>query len=538
MTRHASPSACDQQLAYTIDGFEFNPSDTRWRIGTADGTAPFNFENLPAVSAALRENIKGAFAALLLANAPERLSRNLIRVRSLLKFISKSDPNRVVDELTAADILNYSASLPAHQQYMLGPLQAILISWAKTGFEGLAADLVALLPTLKTKKHEVGAAVRTMDPNEGPLTDVEYESVLAAIHREYSTGKMSITSYALLNLAISLGCRPLQLAMIKTKDLSITHRANGTKLYILQVTRLKQGKNIRPRTLFKARKLTQALGLLLEKQNEISNLWAKQNNMDASEAPMFPSTSKRLRKSRTVRLGLDGHLNSSTMGGKVSRLLSRLNIASFRTGQNLELFQTRIRRTFGTRLGAEGLPVTVIAELMDHSWVDSSLVYVETRPEMIERIDKALALKIAPLAQAFSGTLSSRTETDRNQYSRVIHIDTQRHLESVGGCGKFEFCGLAAPLACYTCLYFNPWRDDIHEVLLERLLAERDELLAVSDHRIASINDRTIMAVAEVVNQCRDFSQEVPHEQGDSTGAARKGRRRKQSQGIRRPSTE
>ncbi|MFS8980195.1 hypothetical protein PO002_38055 [Cupriavidus necator] len=90
----------------------------------------------------------------------------------------------------------------------------------------------------------------------------------------------------------------------------------------------------------------------------------------------------------------------------------------------------------------------------------------------------------------------------------MIHIDTPERLEAVGGCGKFDFCGLAAPLACYTCSYFHPWLDNIHETLLERLLAERKELLALSDLRIASVNDRTIVAVAEVVTRCREAARE------------------------------
>jgi len=51
-------------------------------------------------------------------------------------------------------------------------------------------------------------------------------------------------------LAIALGPRPAQLALLKVKDLSITQCDDGSKVYILQVTRLKQGK-----CLFAARRL-------------------------------------------------------------------------------------------------------------------------------------------------------------------------------------------------------------------------------------------------------------------------------------------
>lgn len=501
---HAALAATQPHaVARTIDGIEFNPADSQWSIPTPDGKVCFNFDNLPGASELLREHAKNAFAALLSANAPERLGRSLTRLRALFKFLAAADPARVIRELTAADVQNYRASLPNYQLYFLRGVRSLLVDWAKTGVGGLAEDLLLLLPIMETKRHEVGAAVRTMDPSSGPLTDIEYEAVVAALRQAFASGKMSVSDYAMAVLAITLGCRAMQLAMMKVNDLSISQRADGSKVYILQVTRLKQGKNIRPRTLFKARKLAPSVGALLEKQIAVATTWAKRNGLVPTEAPLFPSTTQALPSRRVRPTGLAGHHDSKSAGAKLSKILTDLRVVSVRTGKELKLFQTRIRRTFGSRAAAEGRPVTVIADLMDHSWVTSSLVYVEVRPAIIERIDKALALKLAPLAQAFAGTLVRRPSDDANRGERIVHLDTPERLEPVGGCGKFEFCGLAAPLACYTCAYFHPWRDHIHEVLLERLLSERNELLVLSDVRMASINDRTILAVAEVVARCR-----------------------------------
>ncbi len=244
-----------------------------------------------------------------------------------------------------------------------------------------------------------------MDPERGPLTDLEYESVLAGLRQAFASGDMPIYDYALVVLAIALGCRAMQLAMMKVKDLSITERADGSKVYVLQVTRLKQGKNIRPRTLFKARELAPVVGALLEQQIGLVTKWAEKNGLIPIEAPLFPATMKALKSRRVMHPGLEGHHDGSSASSKIAKLLNGLRIVSVRTGKKMNLFQTRIRRTFGSRAAAEGLPATVIADLMDHSWLDSSLIYVEARPEIMERIDKAMALKVAPLAQAFSGTL-------------------------------------------------------------------------------------------------------------------------------------
>ena len=82
-------------------------------------------------------------------------------------------------------------------------------------------------------------------------------------------------------------------------------------------------------------------------------------------------------------------------------------------------------------------------------------------------------------------------------------------MKPMGSCGKHGFCGFLAPIACYTCVNFQPWLDGPHEAVLAFLIRERDRLAQQTDLRIASINDRTILAVAEVVRQCEARRKEM-----------------------------
>jgi hypothetical protein len=75
----------------------------------------------------------------------------------------------------------------------------------------------------------------------------------------------------------------------------------------------------------------------------------------------------------------------------------------------------------------------------------------------------------------------------------------------MGECGKHGFCGFAAPVACYTCKSFEAWLDGPHEAVLNYLIARREQLLQTSDKRMASVNDRTILAVAAVVQRCSEL---------------------------------
>jgi hypothetical protein len=154
----------------------------------------------------------------------------------------------------------------------------------------------------------------------------------------------------------------------------------------------------------------------------------------------------------------------------------------------------------------EGHGELVIAELLDHTDTQNVGIYIEARPEIVERIDRAIAFHMAPIAQAFAGTLirdeSEATRCD-DPTSRICDPRFDPTMRPLANCGKHGFCGFAAPIACYTCVHFEPWLDGPHEAVLEFLLAERERLASRGDMRIASINDRTILAVAQVVQLCK-----------------------------------
>jgi hypothetical protein len=96
-----------------------------------------------------------------------------------------------------------------------------------------------------------------------------------------------------------------------------------------------------------------------------------------------------------------------------------------------------------------------------------------------------------------------------NQGSRIRDLRIDRNGAEMGTCGTESFCGLAAPIACYTCRSFRPWADGPHEAVLNFLLEKRKRIVGVGDVRQAEINDRTILAVAEVVQLCAGIAAKV-----------------------------
>lgn len=143
----------------------------------------------------------------------------------------------------------------------------------------------------------------------------------------------------------------------------------------------------------------------------------------------------------------------------------------------------------------------VIAELLDHSDVQNVDVYTKNLPEHAQALNKAMAVQLAPYAQAFQGVLVDR-EADA-----IRGADLSSRIkfkgQNMATCGQYGFCGANAPIPCYTCNHFQPWLDGPHEEVLADLLSERDSVREITgDMAMASINDRTIFAVINVIQRC------------------------------------
>ena len=137
-------------------------------------------------------------------------------------------------------------------------------------------------------------------------------------------------------------------------------------------------------------------------------------------------------------------------------------------------------------------------------------VYFEASPKIVENIDKAMDAHLAPLAHAFRGRLIGDEEDSTHKGapgSRIIDFRVAK--APIGSCGaKGQGCSFNKPIACYTCRAFRPWIDGPHQAVLTDLLARRDAQLETTSPRVAAVNDRTIVAVSEVIQICEKLSAE------------------------------
>jgi integrase len=433
--------------------------------------------------------------------SPSTLGNNF---SSLKHFLSTVSDGQQLSEITDVHILNYRATLTRQKEYQLGRLRGFFKRWYKLSGIGITDNAIAVLNELKLSGNIKGTAVATHHLTEGPFTHLERSALSSTLERGYTTGKVTTEDFLLCIIVMFFGLRPAQVVMLKVCDVKLIEKTDGSLEYLLRIPSAK--KRTRARTKFAERifKDPEIGRLLWNYVQDVKNDFGSLVD-DVEQLPLFPE-----RQKKTLTSGLFAfHMENSRVTERLQKIFQPLNVRSERTGDPIHIAATRFRRTVGTVAANEGWGELVIAELLDHTDTQNAGIYVEATPAIIKRIDKKLALHLAPIAQAFAGKLvDGRNTPDGGDKQQIIAPQYTQDFAVVGTCGQHSFCSFSVPLGCYTCVLFNAWLDGPHEQILEKLIAERERLGELGN-RIASVHDLTIKAVAEVVAMCKQQNDEM-----------------------------
>lgn len=479
------------QLVSTKSGVEFDATADVWTYRDGVNNVYLDFNQLPNSSREFRESAKSVLSWYAENRSPNHLRNMFNRLQHFLRAST-----REVSSVSDVDLLNYKAGLTKSTNWYLGSLAGLLRKWRRLGYPGVRDDAELLLKQLRVKGNDTGVAVLTWDVHEGPFTHIEMEAIHTALNRAYADGALSTANYVLAWLYILLGQRNKQHAALKVCDVLVKRDAKGMPTYsILMPSAKKRADHSRANLV--ERPLVEQFGELLAAYAQSVQTRFEAILPDPRQAPLFP-TSRPTRSSP----GFEFHRSSSIIGQIATRTFESLGVVSERIGKAMSISAVRFRRTIGTRAAEEGLGPLVIAYLLNHTDIQHIGVYSASSPAIIERIDRAIAMYMAPLAQAFEGTLLEGLGEDTSR--RIIDLRVDRSGTPMGDCGKHGYCGFNAPFACYTCTSFEAWVDGPHEAVLQHLLNQRFKQLKTLDKRIASIHDRTIFAVAAVIQACTE----------------------------------
>lgn len=483
----------DEQF-YSRDGYVVDLLDERWKL-SKDIDLPIGelCKIFPGDSYTLRRVL--AFYAR--HSSPSHVKNLMERFAHYVKALDGAEL------FSVESIISYRASLGKSRAWYLATVRVFMRQWARLGYSGIPDETLTLLGNLRIKGNEKGRAVQSQCPEEGPLTDIEMQGIFDSTVRDFATNALSLGEASLLMTLAMTGRRPGQVSALKLKDLIVL----GNK-YFINFPRAKQ-RNMGWRSSFNKVAINEDLWLLLNEQvNDVRALFLRSLNLRKipkhvdGELPLFPNMNKELSLELEVLKSDRLHIQTTEIYSSVVDAGKKINVISERSGQLLHLNPNRFRYTLGTNLAREGKGVYVIAAALDQSDIQNAGVYVKNLPDIVERIDKAVAMELAPYAQIFRGVvIPSEKEALRGNdpSSRISNGNG-----NVGSCGSHGFCGALAPVACYTCTHFQPWLDGPHEEVLDSLLQERERVKEITgDLKIASANDRLIYAVGEVLHRCR-----------------------------------
>ena len=483
-------------------GYLFCPDDEYWRLDKNTNT------HVSSVCCLLENSIAKSYVKTLTYYASNLSASHTENINIyFLHMLRTTGASTITDNV----LINYRAKLTRTTEWYLGTIRGFLRKWYDLGYEGISDDVIDLLDSWTIKGNIKGDVIKRLDPVSGPLSDIELQAFNEGAVQAYERDAITLTDLA-LGLAISnTGRRPIQISHLRLKDVLKGSNKKSEPFYLLNMPRAKQ-RATEFRGQFKQFAITQELWAILNAQavhvvqSVEKVLGFELQEMDRVELPLFPDMSEisKIDSPRQLRDSLRSdllHILSAKVSATCQHIANEAGIYSERTGELLNISSVRFRYTTGTRAAREGFGEMVIAELLDHSDTQNAGVYIKNIPEHVEKLDQAVGHYLAPYAQAFAGVLVDR-ELDAkrgNDLTSRIRVDG----EGIGTCGSYGFCGANVPIPCYTCMHFQPWLDGPHEIAYEELISERERLFELTgDKQIAAVNDRSILAVADVIQRC------------------------------------
>jgi integrase len=407
--------------------------------------------------------------------------------------------------------INFKATLDHETEWYLGTIRGFILKWHRLGYPGVSDEVASLLKSWTIKGNIKGDVVKRLDPVQGPLSDLELQAFNECAVQLFEQDKISFDEMAMALITSHTGRRPVQVSHLRVRDVLRGKNKSNGEFHLINIPKAKQSDSVF-RDQFEQFAITETLYAILAAQandtiGKIHNkLGYELQEHDKSELPLFPDLKEfgnidSPSELRNKVINDQLHIRSSKVLNTCEKIVQKANIISERTREQLNINPRRFRYTTGTRAAREGFGVMVIAELLGHKDTQNAGVYIKNIPDHVERLDAAVGHQLARYAQAFAGVLVDKESDARRGDDLSSRIKS--HGQGIGTCGSYGFCGANVPIPCYTCMHFQPWLDGPHEIVYQEMIAERERLIEItSDQQIAAINDRTIIAVADVIQRC------------------------------------
>lgn len=457
-------------------------------------------------------HIKNSMKAFVFYKVESQAPQSSWTVFNSLKYFAEEIKHvDYVSDLSFTEFQKYLNKLrPKNHEWLFGHVRRWYEWCFRQEITGFNGDLLGRLKKLNVKTLVTGQSVLNRDPKKGPLTDEEFRLVRQAVKDK----KGSLTERVLVMLLLELGVRPAQVVLINESDFKVFRKSDGKEeFYSIQVSRIKQGvvgaREKKPRRI--SAELGQQISLLIEENKRLYP-------GNGTDRPLLFSQTKKTYESTAEK----AHKNSNRTVRRMTRPMVRYyvqnypleaNIISSQTGEILDLHPYRLRYTFGTRHANQGTPAAVIAEMLDHSSLESVRIYTKGTNAMVQYLNEALGKneQFTGVMDLFMGEV--RPETAKEAANKTIEgtVPTLKNLGGIGVCGASFLCNLYPPLSCYVCPKFTAWKDGPHE----EMLVELEDYVKRASAKFNNPSDRipqqlknTILAIKSLLNKIGEMKDE------------------------------
>lgn len=499
------------RIIHSRDGYAVNTDDETWQLNKHISI------NVGRARNRLLPRLREGFTDTLAFFAKERQARTPQNyVWYAIQFLETTQSR----DFTEAAILNYRAGLDKTTEHnYLTTVRCFLKRWQRLRPGELDAEAMRTLTNIRLKNNIQGDRVKRMDPVQGPLTDNELAAFNEGAVIAFEKKAIDLGELTLCLLSSHGGRRPIQLSHCKVGDLQEKDK-KGQTVRLVHIPRAKQQSGSF-RGAFTAFATSEELWAVVSAQAERAVAQAEAifgvslQKADRDNVPLVPNLhamreqkqTKQDVSMQTLRALLVTdvfHINKAHVTKVLQRAVTAADVRSERTGEQLQIDTYRFRYTVGTRAAREGFGALLIAALLDHSGSSSARIYTANVPEFADKIDAAVGHQLVRYAKAFQGTVVKREADAELGHDPASRLRFQG--EDIATCGQMGKCGANVPVPCYTCPRFQPWADAPHHKILQKLLAERKEVLdETQDRDVAAANDRTILAVMQVIEKCAEL---------------------------------
>jgi integrase len=472
-------------------------------------------------------------------------------LESAIRSIHSSLAQHPTREFNLAWLVN-AIKLPSFQTSQ-GAIRSFFIYWHDQYPHAITSDALQFLARSLPRQARP-PNVLSDDPEEGWLTDLEYDAVLRGTWDNYDQGLSSTQTTLMRLFSLQYARRPVQLAQLKISDFvdgpAPAARAGERCIHFPGAKDRNAQQNFRDSKeevhpvadhlwdLFQIQK--QDMKKLVEQQLGRSLI-----ESELSQLPVFSTELQITLAIKTLsehygadwRANLDHRLfhldyhkvssvicwKSNTLGDNSDKKANPTPPLSHRTGSPIRVTAIRMRHTRARQLARLGTPKHVLSFWLGHTNEKTIAAYYNDPAEEARKINDSMKGALAPMAMAFTGKLLDDESHAlwANDPENMLEFSAQGDLKNVGKCGKHSFCATTSvPIPCYRCKMFEPLVYAPHEEVLHALLrrqAEEDAKIKIGGARklLAPIDlGPDIRAVQSCIVRCNARKAELETNDG------------------------